>query len=214
MPRTALPLRRLVASTLVGVALAAGLSAAPVPTHIFPKDPPAFFPTAVGTKWVYQTADGDHTWVITRVEKEDGARVVTITDEVAGKETRTLKIAVSESGIRVLSGSHIFPLWRGELYCSQLLLNLPHAEGDSWDVTATLEGGFHLRGTWRVGGEERVKVPAGMCTATRVDWEPRLGRQFKVDLRTPCWYAKGIGLIQVGKDPSFWSLKSFELGRE
>jgi hypothetical protein len=213
MPRTVTPLNRLGPLALVGISFAGGLSAAPVPTHLFPKDPPMFFPTAVGTRWVYQATDGDHTWVVTRVEKEDGARVVTITDEAAGKETRTLKVAVSETGIRLLSGSHFLPLWRGQVYYSHLLLNLPHDEGDSWDVSGMLEGGFHLRGSMRVSGEECVKVLAGTCTATRVDLEPWMGRRLKFNVRVPCWYAEGIGLIQVG-DPPIWSLKSFERGRE
>src|SRR5262245_54660422 len=57
--------------------------AAPVPSHLKPKNPPLFFPTKVGAKWVYRTGDLEETFVVTVVAEAGGTKVVTVVEVAA-----------------------------------------------------------------------------------------------------------------------------------
>jgi hypothetical protein len=86
------------------VALVSFISAAPVPTHLMPRDPPLTFPTAVGTKWVYELPGGrEQTIVISEMKEEkDGAKVVTMEYVENGKRAPYQVRRISNQGIFVL----------------------------------------------------------------------------------------------------------------
>src|SRR5687768_3049115 len=77
----------LVAAPLLAILPA--VPAAPVPRHLFPQ-PPAYFPTRVGDRWVmeYETSGEDTPpYVVTAVEDAGRAKVVTV-----GRELRFDKV--------------------------------------------------------------------------------------------------------------------------
>lgn len=89
------------------VLLVAGLAvsltpATPAPKNV--KQPVLYFPTKVGTKWVYDTGDSEVTLVITKVEENDGAMLVSV-GKVGkdGKVVASEQVEVSKNGQRLAS---------------------------------------------------------------------------------------------------------------
>jgi hypothetical protein len=71
-----------------------GTATAPVPRDV---KPPPFFPTQVGTKWVFKAPGGAKTSiVITEVTKKDGVTNITICSEGDDGLTLDEKLMVSE----------------------------------------------------------------------------------------------------------------------
>jgi hypothetical protein len=178
--------------------------AAPVPTHLMPKDPPLAFPTRVGTTWVYDGAYGKLTIVISAVkEAKDGAKLVT-TEIVGedGKRTPHMVQRISAAGIFVVSEA-------GENYTEPwCFLKLPHRPGRTWETK--LDGrALPGTGTMTAGPVEKVKVPLGEFSAARADWH----YHFKGGggLKATYWYADGVGLVQMNDKQM---LKSFTLGKD
>jgi hypothetical protein len=53
------------------------MQATPVPKNV--KQPVLYFPTKVGTKWVYDSSDGrEHTEVVTKVKENHGVMLVSV----------------------------------------------------------------------------------------------------------------------------------------
>jgi hypothetical protein len=176
--------------------------AAPVPTHLMPRDPPLIFPTTVGTKWVYVLPGGsEQTIAITEVKEEpDGSRLVTMEYVEDGKKTPYQIRRVSSRGIFVLSdGARKYE----EPLC---IIRLPHQEGQTWVADLRYEGvPDGSRGQRVAGPFERVRVPAGEFSAARITWELNDGQ------KGTNWYVNGIGLL---KGSNFMELKSFTPGKE
>jgi len=180
---------------LVAVAVTVALVGAPSVAAPVPKDAgrkPVYFPTAVGAKWVYETADGLlETAVVSAVEKTDGGLIVS---RAGADGTRTVytKMVVSADGLRQARDGADDLGW---------VLKTNVKAGDSWDMP---EGG-----TRTVYGPEEVKVPAGTFTALRVVWEQN-GATYT------SWYAGGIGEVKRartldGTVTVTRALKSFQL---
>jgi hypothetical protein len=187
---------------LISLAAIPVLFAAPVPTHLMPKDPPLTFPTRVGTKWVYETGSGDMTVVISEVKEEkDGARLVTA-EQISADGTRTLYMVwhVSTGGVLLVAerGRHYAEPW--------CIFKLPHREGQTWGTRSRYVGDkADLVGEMTSGPTEKVRVPAGEFSTMRVEWAIN-GRKL-----APYWYAHGVGLVQLGQH---MKLKSFTPGKD
>src|SRR4051812_37098401 len=94
-----------IAATAVAVVL--GLAtAAPVPRGA--DRPVLYFPTKVGTKWVYRGTSAAMTWevtqVVTAVNDEGGAKVVTVEVRPNGTTADAYRVAVSGAGVFKLGG--------------------------------------------------------------------------------------------------------------
>lgn len=182
------------------------LIAAPVPRHLFPKDPPLYFPTKVGTKWVYAEDEGEKTLVVEAVEPGRGGLVVTVARVDGEKRTPYEKVAVSPGGLVRLEmhGEKLDP--------PLVLLKAPPKAGDAWDLETRLTEGPAGVLTMTVAGEEDVTVPAGRFTAARVDCA-----YLSPEHEATCtrWYALGVGLVQAGHGGrAYRSLKSFAPGKD
>src|SRR5205809_1242554 len=90
-----LPMRILHGGILLALPLAMA-AAAPVPTHLMPKDDPICYPLRVGDRSVFQAGDSETISTVTKVENvESGIRVTTETLDVAQKTTRSSTVIVS-----------------------------------------------------------------------------------------------------------------------
>lgn len=202
---------RAVPAAALAALLLASAAAAPVRDG-----PPVYFPTAVGAKWVYTDAAGsDHTEVVTAVERKDGAVVVTVAYERGDGDLHPVKtVAVSETGLRQLSdGDHRYAP-------PSVLLRLPHRDGNAWrDDTEVVRESRVYRGTCTAHGPERVRVPAGVFEAVRVESEYTLNG-------IPCWltvwfaprvgavkWSGGSGRKEDDKRPNGQVLKRFTPGK-
>ncbi|HKB05060.1 MAG TPA: hypothetical protein VKD90_22745 [Gemmataceae bacterium] len=188
-------------SAILGVFLLIPVLGRPAP---LPKDKPKtppYFPSTVGTKWVFETSGGSEiTEVIKAVEVKGTGTVVTVDREQSGQSLELIYL-VSDDGISQLAvGTNI-------LDPPHRLLKLPHVAGTTWED--------RHRST-AVYGPERVEVPVGKFEAIRVEWEyPFLGGK----MRHSEWYAPGVGPVRRSyRNPQGTEmvvvLKEFKPGRK
>jgi hypothetical protein len=184
----------LVAALLITLA-----PAAPVPTHLR-KPPVYYYPTTVGTTWVYEDPNGEETLTITKVEDVDGGKLVTVETVTDTGRKPEEKMIVSEGGLARAEA-------RGYKFTPpSVMLKVPFRPGDSWksDPDRSEENA-------KIIGVERVRVPAGTFEAVRVDAKYATGGPQKEP--ASFWYAPGVGLVKFtgGKEQV---LKSFSPGTE
>jgi hypothetical protein len=198
---------------VLGVGLLGLSPAAPVPESAGPS--PLYFPTQVGTTWVYQHPNGELRLRITGVESKDKTSVVIVkmmTEEGRGRFWE--KVEVSHEGLAVvenlmLSQSDPPIRWlKGPTKAGEKRrLNTTFRLGDA-DVPVEVSVICH--------GVEKVKVPAGEFRAIRVrgtvSWGSISLDSGKTEER---WYAPDVGLVRWVSDSGHTVvLKSFTLGKD
>jgi hypothetical protein len=195
-----------------GFALAlAGWSAA-APASKAPAGPD-YYPTRVGTKWVFDQNGREVTWEVTAAETKGEETLVTISESVAGGEPETIaKASVTAKGVYNVQ---VGP-FKIDPACE---LRFPVKAGDSWAVDIPSQGGG-LRGTTgtvTVGEVEEVEVAAGKFRAVRVETVMTAvdGKPLAEPRRATRWYAAGVGLVKTtaGKDV-VRTLKAFTPGKK
>jgi hypothetical protein len=198
-------------TALLAFVVAIPLGAAPVPTHLMPKNPPLYHPVQKGARWVYEGGAGAGTFAVTAVEKDEksGEHLVTIAKvSKDGKESRHQKLAVSRRGLLWLENPSRFdePVW---------LLKLPARAGDSWEFRTSGPAIVRGKGTMRVMGTETIEVPAGKFVAARVEEQfTALAGAEPVDRCTQVyWFAPDVGLVKSTFDGVKTELKSFTPGK-
>jgi len=194
--------RILAATFLPALAILLSAQAAPVPTHLMPKEPP-FYPTEVGTKWEYEQSDGmNFSEEVIRAEVRDGKTRLTVRVRSRGTWEQTFE--VSKEGV----------YWRteGEFKVDRCVLRFPVKAGDSWAVEEPLQRGLRTRtGRMTVGKEEEVRLPAGTFRATPVAFEVTAdsGRVLAKPETHTYWYAPGVGLVRVSSPTGERTLTAF-----
>jgi hypothetical protein len=204
--------RHLLAVVLAPVLFAVLASAAPVPKDA-KKEPVCYYPTTVGSKWVYTAAGSDLVLVVSKVEERKGAKVVTV-ERVDGEKRRLdVVMEVSATGLAITEDGWV------KRDPPSAVLKVPFKARDSWDFEHPgLDGVAAQKGTYVVGGVEKVKVPAGTFEAVRldVDFTTVIGgrpRKSKVNE----WYAPHVGLVKKtdeNDETATRLLKSFTPGKE
>jgi hypothetical protein len=172
------------------------------------KADPAYFPTRVGTKWVYTRGGSDETHTVTKVEVKEGETLVTVEWDRGVPEKPSEVVSVRPDGLYLVSetGVPYDPPW--------LILRCPVELGKGWKWKTQRElGGQDVTiSDERTTASERIKVPAGEFDAVRVEaeysFQPGGGR-----VRTVYWYAPHVGLVQINRPPHL-VLKSFSPGKE
>lgn len=198
---------------------------------------PAFFPLAVGDRWVYQEKLSYESGTVTNqvmsvTPAGDGNKVaMKIKDDLAGVHTATTSAFVihpdgsisvpltqlASTSVTVKSGSITWPS------AAQLASGQPHHDTL---VIAVKEGGHTLTVTAHVvvrgEGTQTVSVPAGTYQASLIDQtmtERVSGITVALDIRT--WVANGVGPVKSelrtdadGRDTltNVQDLKSFTKG--
>jgi hypothetical protein len=188
------------------------VAAAPVPTHLMPKDPPLYHPVQKGTRWVYEGGLHEGTFVISAAEKDekDKTTVVTIAQvQPGGKEEPYQKLAVSRRGVLWLANPSPLdtPVW---------LIKNPVKAGEAWDFQTSGPAVVEGKGTRRVVGVETVEVPAGKFTAVRVEEDfTGIFNGKPIDrFRQTVWFAPGVGIVQSDFEGIKTVLKSFTPGKD
>ena len=176
-----------------------------------------FFPTAVGTTWVYVDEYMDRstecTEVLTNAKRKGQVTEVTIAEEVREEAQQGLrryrKLAVRPDGLFLIEQDrHV----QDPAIC---LIRLPHRQDDRWDWKHTFSWGDRLKATWTTADPEEVQVPAGTFPAFPVKLQKvhftsgqALEGEPEVD-----WYVPNIGLVRrTTGEHSRRLLKSFSPG--
>lgn len=177
---------RTVAPSLVVLLAAQFAPAAPVPKAI--KAVPDFYPSVVGTKWVYANEDGtyEHTREVTASATKDGVTEFTVTWK-EGESTQVWGLKKDSAGVFRTKQDDL------EFTPAHQLLKPNMEAGDTWESEYTFGGGAKYKYTRTVGKSEVVKTPAGEFTAVPI--VSRNGRA-KGD-ETTLWYADGVGLVAL-----------------
>jgi hypothetical protein len=201
--------RLLIALTSLGAVVP--LLAAPVPKHLFTKEPPLYYSTQKGTRWVYLEGKVEHHYEITDVEKTkaNAAFLVSVAEVKGGKRTPYRTMEVSPRGLVWVETSE-----RAAFDEPVSMLRCPVAANEKWSYQTSGPGGIgNTKGTMTVVGVEDIEVPAGKFSTVRVDQEYKLvglDKQF----RHSFWYAKDVGLVKADYGASTLVLKSFIGGKK
>lgn len=194
---------RIVVSSLVLFVLTLSAIAAPVPKAI--KAIPDFYPSTVGTKWVYTNEDGtnEHSREVTVSSTKDGVTDFTVTWKEDGS-TQIWELRKDATGVfrTKQDGSEFNPPHK--------LLEPKMAAGDEWTSEYTFGGGGKYKYTRKVGKAEKVKTPAGEFTAVPlVSGNARANGD-----ETTLWYAEGVGLVALQhKDSPRIVLREYTIGK-
>jgi hypothetical protein len=180
--------------------LVAVAASAPVPKGAGPAD---YFPTKVGTRWVYEVSGDEPAEVaeeVVSVEEKDGTRVVMLRVEHKSVDpaTKTPVTAIWKDKVLVRKdGVFAVTWWSAEP--GLCLLRLPHARGNTWEERHPyLDTGDTLKRTCSASDPEEVKVPAGAYKAVRVETTHSVaGKAGAQTARfSDDWYAPGVGLVK------------------
>jgi hypothetical protein len=169
-----------------------------------------YYPTAVGTTWHYKTGDGSKfvmkVVIHEKLEKVPVARIELQND--AKKEQAFELISVTKDGVFRYSFSGTIPDKPIQV------LKLPLKAGDKWTVDAKALTDT-IKGTFTVGPEKDIEVPAGKFKAFPVTSEDLDASGLKAS--STCYYAAGKGLIlqeiKIGKETTVIKLEKFEAGK-
>jgi hypothetical protein len=177
---------RTVAPSLVLLACTYSAFAAPVPKAV---KAPDYYPSVVGTRWVYAHEDGtsEHTREVTASTTKDGVTEFTITWK-EGVSTQLWEMKKDATGVYRTKQDGV------EFVPPHKLLEPKMAAGDEWTSEYSFGG---ARNTFKfsrtVGKAEAVKTPAGTYTAF-----PLVSRNLENERNeSTLWYADGVGLVKL-----------------
>ncbi|HET6576042.1 MAG TPA: hypothetical protein VFG68_20745 [Fimbriiglobus sp.] len=188
------------------VLLLAVAPAAPVPKE--KAKTPNYYPTALGSRWVYKVGATEIATEVTAVESKSGARLATIATLVNGKAVATERISVTAKGV------FRDRINKADLKPPACILKSPLKSGDKWEVDSSVQGQV-TKMSFTTGGSEEVEVPAGKYKAHRVDADGTIaGAQTGVTY----WFAPDVGVVKIrytiAGNESVLELKSFTAGKK
>lgn len=182
--------------------LTAPLSAAPVPTHLMPDVPP-YYPTAVGTKWVYDYNGQELVEAISAVEHKDGVTTITLEQWIGERHVpASAVLQLSKHGLSRISvnrAEYTEPYW---------LLKAPIRPGDKWNLNVTFKQSERTgqTGTKVIGETETIEVMGKKLKAIHVITDLSGASQ-----TMHSWYVPGVGLVKQSGSTKML-LKSFTPG--
>ncbi|VTR93235.1 Uncharacterized protein OS=Meiothermus silvanus (strain ATCC 700542 / DSM 9946 / VI-R2) GN=Mesil_1810 PE=4 SV=1: DUF3108 [Gemmata massiliana] len=184
-------------------------AAAPVPKHLM-KEPPLYYPTRVGAKWVYQIGKEELVLSVSAVEPTDTGLLVSITNHRPnGRTFLDQKMLVTPAGVTQIES------FEGKLDSPWCWLKIPCVIGQKWESDCSNDV-FVQKWECTTLGTEEVEVPAGKFTAVRVHTKlvvtRREGGPLPIGsvISSVEWYAPGVGVVKVEPSPgSTRVLKSF-----
>jgi hypothetical protein len=177
--------------------------AAPVPKGA--DDVPSYFPTKVGTRWIYDSEQfGGFEVVISEAKEKDGMTTVKVVEvKQDGTEEPWRTVAVSKKGLSFVSLDTF-------VYKTPLeWLRLPAKVGTEWKVDTLFTYGENrwapVSGTMKIVEIEELETPGGTFQTVRVE-----GHLEGTSKRTEvCWFAPKIGLVKWIHGGHVFVLKAF-----
>lgn len=175
-----------------------------------------YFPTKIGTRWIYKTTAGNETARIEVriVEKEAIAGTMCVKLEAATLVKNNVRTRIQNEHVHVSEkGAFRYAANNNNLTPPLQFLSFPAKKGESWNV-ASRSLGLELKGTFKIE-EEEITVPAGKFKAVVCRVE-----NFTIDgKKVPhtYYFASGIGLIkqvvEYGGQTVVLELEKFEAAK-
>jgi hypothetical protein len=172
-----------------------------------------FFPTVVGTKWVFDhPIEGDITLEVTESDRKDGEIRWTV-QQTIGDDTEVMKYVATKQGV-------VEQHSREEFKIERWVMRFPLKQDESWEFEPIDHGDAKpTTGKMTTGRWSDVRVPAGRYYAVSVVTEvtdPNIERKGKPVVHTwTTWYAPGVGVVKVKIEQGLTrKLKSFTPGKE
>jgi hypothetical protein len=199
----------------VPLCLALALFPAPAESAPRPKAGPdegLCFPTAVGTKWVYDGPDGEFEESITEAKADASGTKIPLVRTTAARDEWNSTFRVSTAGFDMLASG-------GVTYDGPLPFYKTGAKaGDGWEYTYNRQR-TAFRAAVKVVGRESIEVPAGKFDAVRVDESESnsivgAGNRNGPATESSCWYAPGVGLVRQVWQGQETRLKAFIRGEK
>jgi hypothetical protein len=178
--------------------------AAPIPTHLR-KPARLYYPTTVGTTWVY---DDGYTEIVTGVTRGEDWYLVSVSRENKWGTFPYGKMLVSGSGLEWFPAEGV-PAREG-----RRVLKLPCQPGEQWEYYPPE---WPRITTVTAHETERVEVPAGVFEAIRTEYTYTvIRRRGRVVEQPSSWYAQDIGEIKCADSNGrvIRTLKSFTPGKQ
>ena len=176
--------------TLLLFAMISLVAAAPVPREA-KKPRTDYFPTQVGSKWIYKhtkNAEWQRTDVITSVEQIDDAKIIyvgTLTEDGSVEHREKMKLSPLGLFKMDLSDQETDFLTRH--------LKFPIHSGDEWECL--MRGKM---GTATCEGIEEVDVPAGRYHAVKIVARRKTETIELGEVEATGWFVLGIGPVKWG----------------
>lgn len=169
-----------------------------------------YYPLKANTVWSYKL--GDNTKFRLKALKEEqyegqpSVRVVMLGE--GDKELSYENIQVKKDGVYRLGfeGNKADPPVK--------FLALPPKDGDKWEVNSKI-GKETLKGTFKMGEEKKVKVPAGEYDTVFTESDDLDANGMKVKFKT--YFAKNVGMVKqtitIGTQEVVIELEKYEEGK-
>jgi hypothetical protein len=146
-----------------------------------------YFPLQVGNTWTYRVGDNK---IIYRVSKHEkvGDLLCARVEMLMGDSVKSYEhIAVKDDGVYRCSfeGKETKP--------PICILKLPPKKDQSWDVATTV-GGESLKGSFKSGAEDGVKVPADTYKTITTSSKDLDAAGMKIDCTY--WFAEKVGMVK------------------
>jgi hypothetical protein len=172
------------ALALTALVLLAGLVAAQ-PGEKMPETP--YYPLKVGNTWSYRAGDNHFQLKVTEIKAVEGKPRAKLELIVAGKTVSHEHVAVTKDGVvrYTFEGKEAKPPIK--------FLEVPPKADAKWAVESKVDG-QPLKGEFRAGKEEEVKVPAGTYKAVTVSGKDIDANGIKLNLTY--YFAEKVGMVK------------------
>jgi hypothetical protein len=168
-----------------------------------------YYPMAVGTTWEYKAGDSKYTLKVTKHEKVGNTLCARVEMFVKDKAVSYENVGVTKDGVCRFGFEN-----KGEAKPPVLFLKLPPKKDQSWQVDSKI-GGEQIKGTFKDGGEEDVKVPAGSYKAVVVSSQDLEANGVK--MAVTYYFAKDVGMVkqivEVAGQKVVVELEKYEAGK-
>jgi hypothetical protein len=165
---------------------------------------PTFFPTAVGTTWVYRDGNRRVTEIIVGCEERADGKLIAVVNLEGWKPVSRSQLLVTRRGLFLASSG---PIVFDPPPC---LFKADAAAGVSWGNTDC--NVYALRQEFQTGQRAAVEVPAGQFYATPVERKDAEFGSESIGWRM--WYSPGVGVVKFECGSRGRVLVAFRLGRE
>lgn len=174
------------------------LHCAPVPPKV---STIPFFPTDVGTTWVYSYPTGKLVYKISCSYRlpVTGICIIKVVETVDDGTIPVYTVVLSKKGMAFLAPSE------SSINTATWMIKFGDDTSRKWDFDCVSKGN-RIKGTITVSEPQKLKVPAGSYDAVRVHWDYRINEDRQ---RRSYWYAPGVGLLKQETETSYLVLDSF-----